>query len=184
MKKLLLVFSTSILLFAGCNSSDDAAKNTGDSTGTSTASSNSSQESKEERNKQIAMESIKGINNHDADAVLRHIEQNAVDYGDGSGPVMKGLDTIKAGIKAWMEAFPDYKSENEIYIADGDKVAVYADWSATFKKDFMGMKATGKSFKARDVDIFTFNDEGKMTEHRAVQSMGPIFQQLGVPMNK
>ncbi len=35
----------------------------------------------------------------------------------------------------------DYKGENIMYIADGDKVAVYADWSATFKKDFMGMKA-------------------------------------------
>ncbi len=87
-------------------------------------------------------------------------------------------------MKSWLDAFPDYKGENLMAIADGDKVAVYGDWSGTFKKDFMGMKATGKSFKAKDVDIFTFNDEGNITEHRAVQSMGSIFQQLGVPNEK
>ncbi len=46
------------------------------------------------------------------------------------------------------------------------------------------MKATGKSFKAKDVDIFTFNDAGKITEHRSVQSMATLMQQLGVPMKK
>jgi hypothetical protein len=34
----------------------------------------------------------------------------------------------------------------------------------------MGIKPTGKSFKYRDVDLFTFNDAGQITEHRSVQS--------------
>jgi predicted ester cyclase len=87
-------------------------------------------------------------------------------------------------MKGWLDAFPDYKGENLMAIADGDKVAVLRDWSGTFKKDFMGMKATGKIFKAKDVDIFTFNDAGKITKHRSVQSMTTLMQQLGVPMKK
>jgi predicted ester cyclase len=184
MKKLLLVFSAFTLLLAGCNGSNDSAKNSGDSTGTSAASANGTNESKEERNKQAATSMMRAINNQNADEAVKYIDQNAADYGDGTGPVVKGMDSIKAGFRGWLEAFPDYKGENLIYIADGDKVAIYGDWSGTFKKDFMGMKSTGKSFKAKDVDILTFNDAGKITEHRSVQSMESIFQQLGVRMNK
>ncbi len=105
--------------------------------------------------------------------MLKNSDANIVDYGDGSGPVIRNLDSLKVGMKGWLDAFPDYKSENLTAIADGDKVAVYGDWSGTFKKDFMGMKSTGKTFNAKDVDIFTFNDAGKITEHRSVQSMTP-----------
>jgi predicted ester cyclase len=46
----------------------------------------------------------------------------------------------------------------------------------------MGMKATGKAFKIKDVDIFKFNDAGKIIEHRAVQSNETMARQLGMPM--
>ena len=69
-------------------------------------------------------------------------------------------------------------------VADGDKVMVYGDWSGTFKNDFMGMKATGKSFKVKDVDIFTLNDEGKITSHRNVLPWSAIMEQVGAKMPK
>jgi len=40
------------------------------------------------------------------------------------------------------------------------------------------MKTKGKSFKVRDVDIFTFNSDGKITEHRNVQSFETMLNQL------
>ncbi len=181
MKHLVIVFSASILLLAGCNGSDDSAKNNSTD---STATSGSGNETKEERNKQTAMASIQSFIDRNVDDVLKNADPNTVEYGDGSSPPVRNLDSMKLGMRAWMDAFPDYKGENLLAIADGDHVAVYGDWSGTFKKDFMGMKATGKSFKAKDVDIFTFNDAGKITEHRNVQSMGSIWQQLGVPMKK
>jgi hypothetical protein len=46
----------------------------------------------------------------------------------------------------------------------------------------MGMKATGKSFKVNDVDIFKFNDAGKMIEHRNVQSNATVAAQVGMSM--
>jgi len=48
----------------------------------------------------------------------------------------------------------------------------------------MGMKPTGKSYKLKDVDLFTFNDEGKITEHRSVQSMETMLSQVGAKMKK
>jgi len=185
MKRLLLVFSAAMLLLTACNDSNDASKNNNaDSSGSTTTSSNSSDESKEERNKQVVLESMKGVNNHNVDQVMKDISANMMDYGDGSGPVMKGGDSLRGFMTGWFAAFPDYKGENLMAIADGDQVAVYGDWSGTFKKDFMGMKATGKSFKAKDVDIFTLDAAGKITEHRNIYPFGSIWQQLGVPMKR
>jgi predicted ester cyclase len=102
----------------------------------------------------------------------------------GSMPPVKGIDSAKAFVKMFMASFPDYKVENLMAIADGDHVAVIGDWSGTFKKDLMGIKATNKHFKAKDADIFTFNSDGKITEHRSIQSLDHILKQLGTSMPK
>ena len=81
-----------------------------------------------------------------------------------------------------MDAFPDLKGTDFITVADGDYVIVYGTWSGTWKKDFMGMKATGKSFKVQDADIYKFNEEGKVTEHRGIQSHEVLAKQIGMKM--
>lgn len=83
---------------------------------------------------------------------------------------------------AWFAAIPDLKGDNIMAAADGDHVMVCGDWSGTWKNDFMGMKATGKSFKVKDVDIFKFNDAGKIIEHRSVQSHETMDRQTGMSM--
>jgi predicted ester cyclase len=54
-------------------------------------------------------------------------------------------------------------------------VLVEGEWGGTFKKDLAGIKATGKPVKFKDVDIFKFNEDGKITEHRSVQNVGAIL---------
>ncbi len=81
-------------------------------------------------------------------------------------------------------AFPDMKGENLMAISEGNHVAVFGDWSGTFKGEIMGMKPTGKSFKIKDVDLYTFNDKGQITEHRSVQSMQTMMLQVGAKINK
>ena len=139
-------------------------------------------ESKTERNKKAVMESMAGINAHSAVEALKNSTADGIDYGDGNNPPVKGMDSLKASIQAFLDAFPDYHGDNISYMADGDQVVVLANWSGTFKKDLWGMKATGKSFKLKDADVFTLNADGKITEHRQIQSMGPVFASLGVPM--
>ena len=39
----------------------------------------------------------------------------------------------------------------------------------------MGIKASGKPIKFKDVDIFKLNDEGKIVEHYAVQNLQAIL---------
>lgn len=179
MKQFLLVFALGALCLASCdnnNSTDATAGKSSDSTATS------SQESKEERNIRIAKESIAALNNHDVDGMFKNATPDAVDYGDGNMPAMNVLDSTKMMMKEWMTAFPDIKTENAEYFADGNKVVVISEVSGTWKGDFMGQKASNKTYKYMDADIFTFNDEGKITSHRSIQNQGPIMSSVGMQM--
>ena len=126
------------------------------------------EENKEEKNKQVALKCIRAWSSGNIDEIVSHLAVNTVDYGDGSTPPARGIDTVKMFANMWRFAVNEYKSSNELAVSDGDYVFVYSDWNGSFKNDFMGMKTKGKTFKFKDVDIFKFDDEGKVIEHRAV----------------
>lgn len=178
MKKVFLLMAVSVMLMSSC--SNDKKKEEGDKDKMSAAT-----DSKAEKNKATALASVMGVNAHDAGVMLKEVTPDAMDFGDGSMPPTKGVDSIKAGINAWLAAFPDVKGENFVVMTDdGTHVAVFADWTGTFKNDFMGMKATGKAYKIKDADVFTFNADGKITEHRSVQSNMVMAMQVGMEMPK
>lgn len=135
-----------------------------------------------EKNKATALASMQAFNNHNAADVLKDATADALDYGDGSMQPVKGKDSITAGIQMFLKSFPDVKGENLMAFADGNQVVVIGDWSGTFKNDFNGIKATGKSYKYKDADIFTFNSAGQMTEHRSIQPGMTMWTQVGVKM--
>ena len=143
------------------------------------------QETIEERNKQTALTALESFNKRNIDSVLVKADKEMVEYGDGSFQPVKGADSITKEWKAWMNALPDYKGSNFTAVADGNTVMIYGEWSGTWTADFMGMKATGKPLKIFDVDIFKFNDEGKIIEHRSVQSVHEVARQIGmtIPQN-
>jgi predicted ester cyclase len=74
-----------------------------------------------------------------------------------------------------MHSIELYKPENTMLLADGDYVAAYATWTGIFKNDLMGIKASGKAVRFPDVDIFKFNEAGKIIEHRSVQNTGAVL---------
>jgi predicted ester cyclase len=179
MKKIFILAVTASLLYA-CNDSADSTTSTDSSSMKSTTMND--EESKEERNKQTALASVNGFRNKDVEAALKDVDNDAIEYGDGSMDPVKGRDSVRKWMVAWHAAIPDLKGDNIMAAADGDHVMVCGDWSGTWKNDFMGMKATGKSFKLKDVDIFKFNDAGKIIEHRNIQSNEVMARQLGMPM--
>jgi predicted ester cyclase len=167
-----------LFMAASCNNGTTSSSSTSDSL----ASARAAADSMMEKNKATALAGVEAFSKGDLDALVKDMATDAVDYGDGTGPVMKGADSVKAGAKMLMAAFPDFRGENFMALADGNHVAVFGDWTGTFKNAFMGMKPTGKSFKIKDVDLFTFNDAGKIIEHRNVQSFQTILDQVGAHM--
>ena len=180
MKHTLIIAGTFALFsFASCNNA-----NTESSTTTKTDSTATKTESKTERNINSIKASMDGINSHDINKVFKDTgNHDFVEYGDGSMPPLKN-DSAKKSLADFMNAFPDMKIESAQYFADGNTVVVVDDWNMTFKNDLGPIKATGKSIKYKDVDIFTFDDNGKLLSHRNIYPNGAIFMQVGVDMSK
>ena len=178
MKQLLVYLVVAVFIFS-CNSNvPSSAQNAMDSV----MAANAAKDSVLEKNKATALASVQAFSSGKMDDAFKDVTADAVDYGDGMSAPVKGLDSIKSMVKGFLAAFPDYKGENFLVIGDGNHVAVFADYTGTFKNAMMGMKPTGKSFKLKDVDLFTFNDAGKITEHRSVQSGRTLMEMVGAKM--
>ena len=169
MKQLLIIITACAFYISCTEAGEGSAKSERDTSEVSKKDA-TSQESKEERNKTTAMRVIDGYNNRNTNEIFASIDSGYTEYGEGSMPPAHFTDSMKINMQVFMDAFPDLKGTDFITVADGDYVIVYGTWSGTWKKDFMGMKATGKPFKVRDADIYKFNEEGKIIEHRGVQS--------------
>jgi predicted ester cyclase len=181
MKRVFLLLAVSATLFTACES------NAGKTEGTEGATSDTAAamtENKAERNKKVIMASFDAMASRNVNDMLKDVAPDAVDYGDGSMPPVKGKDSIMKMINQWMNAFPDNKGNDLKYVADGDWVMVWGEWTGTFKNDFMGMKATNKSYKMKDVDIFKMNDAGQVIEHHNVQSPNTMMSQVGMMPKK
>jgi predicted ester cyclase len=177
MKKTIVLLAVATALLTACESSTNKAEGT--DTKMSDSTNAESAESKAERNKKIMMASYDAMASHNVNDMLKDCSADCVDYGDGSMPPVKGKDSIIKMISMWMNAFPDNKGDDLKFVADGDWVMVWGEWSGTFKNDFMGMKATNKSYKMKDVDIFKLNDAGQVVEHHNVQSPNTMMMQVG-----
>lgn len=176
--KQFLILATIGLALASCNGSSSSS----DSSKTSV----DSKQAKEERNKQIVLASWDASVKRDADGTLKSAATDIIDYGDGSTPPIKGLDSLSVRMKKWMAAskmaFPDAKVSGVLAAASDDTVLVWSEVSAAWKREFMGQKPTGKSFRLYGVDYFVLNPEGKIIEHRATPGNAEIAKQIGMKM--
>ena len=174
---LIVAIALIAISLASCNNGGSSAPATADTTSKAPAMS------KEERNTNTIKTDMVAMNNHDMAKMKNDASPDFVEYGDGSMPPVKG-DSAWTMFSQWMNAFPDMKAENSVYTASGDWVMAWSDYSCTFKGDLMGIKATGKSCKFKDVDIFKFDDSGKVLEHHNVYPSGAMMMQCGVDMSK
>lgn len=175
MKHVLVIFAC-VLIFIGCgqNHQNDSTTMNHDAD----SSKAEKAESKEDRNKKTVKDAMAALNAHDFDKMATYMSDDVAEYGDGNGKATKGRDTVIADIRGFFGSFPDFKGGDLKYFADGDQVVVIGEYSGTFKKDMGKMKATNKSFKFQDADIFTLNDDGKITSHRSVQPTSTMIQQV------
>ena len=178
MKKLLCLSVVFLICLTG-NLNSAYAQNAATQNDSAT---NLSREEKEERNKKIALANAEAIRTHNLDAVAQDFAPDIINYGNGNIPPQKGVEAVMASLRLFMNALPIDKIENLVAVADGDWVMLWGKWSGTWKADIMGQKATGKSFTKPEVEIFRFNEEGKITEHHSVQSIGEVARQIGMKM--
>lgn len=175
MKKMIVLLAVPALL-AACNNGP-AKTETGD--GKSARMQNAG--NRQEQNKKTIMACMEAFGKGDLATMFKDAAADYVDYSDGTMPPVKSVDSTRAFVQQLLQCIEGYKPSGEMYAADGDYVYYYATWSGLFKKDFMGIRATGKMISCPDCDIFKFNEAGKITEHRSVQNMAAVLMGCGTP---
>ena len=128
------------------------------------------------------MLSIQAFNSHNANEILKNWDSSAIDYGDGTGRSIAGIDSLRYIYSMLFKAIPNIKVDSLKTLTDnGEHVIVTGQWSGTFKNDSLGIKETTINFW--NGDFFTFNEKGKIIQHKSIQSHLTILAQMGL-LNK
>lgn len=118
------------------------------------------------------------INARDLDAFADLLANDFVEHEE-----TPGLAPTKEGVKSFFQmqltAFPDLRMSVEDVVADGPKVVARVRYTGTQSGGFMGMPATDKSADVQLIDIFRFDDDGRVAEHWGVIDLMAMMQQLG-----
>lgn len=99
------------------------------------------------------------------------------DYIQHNPLVPQGSDGFREFFTTWFAASPDFKHEVKQMAVDRDRVWVYGTYSGTHAGDWLGMPATGKTYRFDAVDIFRV-ENGKLAEHWDVLDIHTLFRQL------
>lgn len=130
-----------------------------------------------EKNKEIQQKFGEAINTGNLENLKDLVADNVKDHdpAPNQGPGPQGYIDFFTMMR---NAFPDMKVEVEQLVADDDNVAFAYTLTGTHKGDFMGVAGTGKSIKARGMQISRF-ENGKMVERWGSSDELGILKQIG-----
>lgn len=93
-----------------------------------------------------------------------------------------GIEPNKEGVKQFFaifrSAFPDFRMEPDVMLAEGDLVSARVTITGTHQGEFMGMPPSGRRIEVEGIDILRVRD-GQGVEHWGVTDAMTMMQQLG-----
>lgn len=129
-----------------------------------------------ETNKQVARRFVEEVFVKGSDAAVDELV--AEDFTPHSwGKMPPGREPLKQAQKRVHQGLTNVSMTIEDVIAEGDKVAIRLTAKGTHSGDFMGMKASGKSYAISETHIFRIAN-GKVTEHWRDADMMAMMSQL------
>lgn len=117
------------------------------------------------------------VNKGNLDMIDQLMSEEFVDHEEFPG-MEPGREGCKKFFAMMREAFPDLRFDVQFMLSEGDRVVAYITMSGTQQAEFMGIPASGKSFKTDSIDIIRIVD-GKAVEHWGVTDALTMMQQLG-----
>ncbi|OFV94475.1 MAG: hypothetical protein A3G76_05225 [Acidobacteria bacterium RIFCSPLOWO2_12_FULL_65_11] len=120
----------------------------------------------------------KAQNDHDVEALM-------IDYADDcvvdspTGGTHQGRAAIAKVFKAVFDGFPDLKVTTDKLIIDGDSVSHVIGLEGTDLGGFLGVPATGKSFRVPAVFLYEFR-KGLIVRERRIYDFTGLLLQIGV----
>ena len=135
-----------------------------------------------EQNLQAANTWGEAVNSGNLEALRDLVTPSVVEHdpAPNQGPGAQGYIDLFTELRA---AFPDLQVTPEHVTADDDSIALAYTMTGTHQGEFMGIKPTGKTIKARGVQIARY-ENGKMAERWGSSDQLGILQQLGAEPKK
>jgi predicted ester cyclase len=131
-------------------------------------------------NKQIVEEFITALfTDGDLTAVDRYLDPGFVNHDPPMPGAPDGPDGMRQAGEVFRRAFPDWRSEVQQLIAEGDLVAENFTARGTHRAPLMGETPTGREVVLRGVNIFRIAD-GKIVERWGRLDDLGLLQQLGL----
>lgn len=90
-----------------------------------------------------------------------------------------GLEAARQFTAAFRAAVPDLRLTIEDLVAEGDRVVARVTSAGTQRGAFMGIPATGRSFRIEEFDMWRLAG-GKCAEHWAQGDFRGLLEQLGL----
>lgn len=93
--------------------------------------------------------------------------------------VVQGIEAFRQLTAFFQNSFPGHKTRLEVFIAEGDYVAILHTHLATNNGSFMGMPPTGKTVTVPGLELFRIQNSKVVEFWRHDDDMG-LLRQLGV----
>jgi predicted ester cyclase len=132
------------------------------------------------KNKQIVEEFVTALfTDGDLTAVDRYLDPDFINHDPPLPGAPDGPEGMRQAAELFRHAFPDWRSDVQHLIAEGDLVAEHFVAHGTHRGSVMGETPTGHDVALRGVNIFRITD-GKIVERWGRLDDLGLLQQLGL----
>lgn len=132
------------------------------------------------KNVATALAVYEAFNARDLDKAVSTTLENAVWNDHGRGVTTKTRSELKAYFKEWADAFSDGKITDTKAIDAGDTVVVEYVGRGTNDGAMGALPASGKRIELSFVDIFNFDNDGKINGGGSYYDTFSMLVQMGV----
>jgi steroid delta-isomerase-like uncharacterized protein len=134
----------------------------------------------QEQNKTVVEDFIQALfTNGDVSAVGRYLVPDFIAHDPPMPDVPGDAAGFREAATRIRAAFPDWRSDVHLLVAEDDYVAEHFTASGTQRGEFMGVSATNRTVHVPGINIFRLHD-GKISERWGLLDMAAFFAQLGV----
>src|SRR3954454_24053453 len=133
-----------------------------------------------EENKDTFRRYVEEVGNKGNLELVDEIFDRYISHQSDGSTEERGPEDVKRFTGEFHQAFPDFRTNVEDQIAEGDKVVTRWRASGTHQGEFRGIAPPGNKITVTGIGIFRFSDEGKVVESWDNLDELGMMQQLGV----
>lgn len=134
--------------------------------------------SQEENNKAIIIAFTNASNDRNYTAIEQYVAENIIEHRPS---VQSGRNSTIQFLQSLANAFPDFHTNIDHIVAEGDRVVVFTTTNGTHEGEFVfapGIPPTGKQLSFKTADMYRISN-GQLVEHWDVIEILDLMTQIG-----